>query len=356
MAKLPYNRIGYVEIGGGGTFDEMIASGFKNVRWERLKGLDLKFDITHPIGSAESEANISICGLSFKRIMQLMSWAGEATAYSRCWMIRVFAGYGETDDDVDMIFEGVMINAMPTMPPDVWLNIYARSHYSNRYQYFTADIDTVLGGGKRMMPVGEALRTLCKLLKASDNIDEDNDIDATVLEDTQVALPEFAREATYHDIESAISKICKQNNMVYVKRIMPDLKTKFQFAPYLYEDGKRPTAIYTISSDNGMVGIPKMRYDGIEVTSLLSNTEHDLRLDIFSVRSRFSMPGMFGSKNAAEENRIGDEGVFECSYRCISIRYHGHLRGDEWFVTYNGNRFITVGDKPKPSGNVTTEM
>ena len=348
MAKLPYNRICYIQIGGGKDFDDIIKSGVENIKWETIRGLDVKFDITHPIGSAESEANISICGLSFERIMQLMSWSGEATAYSRCWMIRVYAGYGYNDDDADIIFEGVILTAMPTMPPDIWLNIYARSHYANRYQFFTVDTSVFAGNTDRMVTVKEALQVLCKAINASDNLDgEDTDIDQSILNTTKVALPVFSEAATYYNIESAIAKICKTNNLTYVKRIQPSLLTAIDFAPYLYANDYVPKPRLKISAENGMIGIPKMRFEGIEVTSLLSNNEKDLRLDMFAVNSRFAMPGMFGQNVAVEDNRQ-NKGVFDAVYRCISIRYHGHLRGNEWFVTYNGTRFIVQGDKEKP--------
>ena len=347
MSKLAYNRICYIDIGGGLPYSEYETTkdAFKNMKFERIRGLDVKFDIQHYAASAEGTAKISILGLSYQRISQLASWAGTATAYSKCWIIRVYAGYGTTDDDADMIFEGEILDAMPTSPPDVWLNIEARSHYGKRLGCFTADavitpnMDTDYTASTK-----DCLVALCGLCNIDHNLDTGLALDDMpwIFTDRQ-RVPAFPKPTTLMGVIEKIKTMCEASNITFSTTLQTDGNTKFEFEPKYRPDGWEPDHVLEITAKTGMVGIPTMKYEGIEVTTLLNNREKDMVLGYFRVGSRFAFPGLY-KQNAGLVEMADAKDAFSCLYRCIRVRYHGHLRGNEWYASYYGTRFICVSD------------
>lgn len=106
-----WKRVGYVEIEGedgkmykyGGSVD----------------GLDFKFDIKYS-GDIAVEFSVGILGLSRETIQTLTVW-NYAQAISRARKIAVYAGY-EKDGIAQPIASGIITQAIPTTPPDMWLN------------------------------------------------------------------------------------------------------------------------------------------------------------------------------------------------------------------------------------------
>jgi hypothetical protein len=106
-----WKRVGYVEIEGedgkmykyGGSVD----------------GLDFKFDIKYS-GDIAVEFTVGILGLSRETIQTLTVW-NYAQAISRARKIAVYAGY-EKDGIAQPIASGIITQAIPTTPPDMWLN------------------------------------------------------------------------------------------------------------------------------------------------------------------------------------------------------------------------------------------
>jgi len=106
-----FNRTGYVSI--------------ENDRgeWVNFGGnsdaLDFKFS-GEKIGRVYTWFNVSILGLSSDTINALTVW-NPAKSINRKRRIRVFAGY-EGDGRTNPIFEGIVFEAMPTNPPEMWMN------------------------------------------------------------------------------------------------------------------------------------------------------------------------------------------------------------------------------------------
>lgn len=357
-----YNRDCYVEIGVGGSYKELLENGFDSVEWVRLLGLDVKFDINHPVGSASSNARISILGLSYERIYQLTSWAGEATAFSRCILIRVYAGYGDKNivtrvSDVDMIFQGYIINAYPTTPPEMWLNIEARSYFFDRYSYLTVDLSEASDIQGRETTVKDLLAALCASIGFESNLNATGDENYKYIEgalSTTTTASVFATLKTAADVEMCITKICDWVGLIGVKHMLPDFTTRITFRPLEYPEDFVPKPDFIISEETGMVGVPKMEYGSITVTTLLCNTEHDLRLNFFGVRSKYALPGLLGNGGKDLRDGMVDERMQYCDFICTNVAYKGHLRGNEWYATYIGRRFISVGDRT--SGTMSSQI
>lgn len=106
-----WNRIGYVEI-------ENIGGG-----WDRYGGvgdaLDFKFEGTY-VGSVCPRFSVSILGLSMDTINKLTVWHPAESIKAKRG-IRVYAGYSK-DGISNPLFEGFILQALPTNPPEMWLN------------------------------------------------------------------------------------------------------------------------------------------------------------------------------------------------------------------------------------------
>lgn len=105
-----YKRIGYVSIED--------ANG--NMRsYGGNDGLDFKFS-GEKVGDIYASFEVGVLGLSAETINDLTVWnPAEAIASSR--KIKVYAGY-ENGSIENPLFEGIIIEAIPTNPPEMWLN------------------------------------------------------------------------------------------------------------------------------------------------------------------------------------------------------------------------------------------
>lgn len=109
-----YKRIGYVLIEG--------ADG--SMRRYGDSELDIKFS-GEKVGSIYSDFEVGILGLSSETINELTVWDKEkAIAASR--RIEVFAGYADGGIE-HPLFSGVIIEAMPTNPPEMWMNFKCKN-------------------------------------------------------------------------------------------------------------------------------------------------------------------------------------------------------------------------------------
>lgn len=110
MGKLYWNRAGHIAIEGNDG--EMHSYGGTN-------GLDFKFS-GEKVGDIYAQFECSILGLSGRTINELTVW-NPAEAFTRQRKIQVFAGY-EDGGIENPIFEGIIVEAIPTSPPEMWLN------------------------------------------------------------------------------------------------------------------------------------------------------------------------------------------------------------------------------------------
>lgn len=108
-----FNRVCYVEF--------ITANG----QAKRLSDIDIQFSIEKHMGAVMNEANITIYNLTREDIEYLTTFTSQWIAYKQRKRIRIFAGYSDTS--VGLIFDGDIIEALPTIPPDIALRCKARS-------------------------------------------------------------------------------------------------------------------------------------------------------------------------------------------------------------------------------------
>lgn len=111
-AKIFWNRIGYVAIED--RSGKMIKYGGD------IDGLDFKFTGTMN-SDIYTEFEVGILGLSAEKIGEITVWNPEEST-GRRRKIQVFAGY-EKDGLANPLFEGFIYEALPTNPPEMWLNM-----------------------------------------------------------------------------------------------------------------------------------------------------------------------------------------------------------------------------------------
>lgn len=108
-----FDRVCYIEF--------ITASG----QAKRLEGINLQFSVTKSMGAVMNEADITIYNLAMEDIEYLTTFTSQWIAYSKRKRLRIFAGYKDTG--VGLIFDGDIIEALPSSPPDIALKCKARS-------------------------------------------------------------------------------------------------------------------------------------------------------------------------------------------------------------------------------------
>lgn len=94
-----------------------------------FEGLNIKFDVE--IRAAAIDANcakIGVCGLCKDKIEYVTSFLDEITNIKAHKYVELSVGY-KTPNNLKLIFTGDVTKALPTQPPDMWLNIEAKNGY-----------------------------------------------------------------------------------------------------------------------------------------------------------------------------------------------------------------------------------
>jgi len=312
---IPFHRTGLVRF---------LPSGQNE--WLVYKDLDFKFDIAKPFGAVCMDAKISIAGMPWKDILAVSTWTGEATAFAKNIRVQVCAGYGQKGYE-DIIFDGTVIYAMPTTPPNIWLNICARSGYyrnNRKLQIFN-------GNATKM--TRDWFTTVAKYIT---NAQKPCDFTNLTVPDQMRSLPDFQPGSTFEDVKDAIWKEADALGIVVWERIDAKGESYFVFEdksikPNRLTEAEKNNirANFLISEDTGMIGVPKTNFSEIEVTKFLDTSFN--RGGYLYLESKYA-PNI----NSADDKPNGQQNGI---YRINHIRHHGHLRGDEWYSTFKAWRF-----------------
>jgi len=282
---MSYNRIVRVEF--------LTADG----KLKSLEGIDVRFSVDLPASAVMVDASISICNLNRDDLAYLTTFTSQWLAMTKRKRIRLYAGYSDTQ--VGMIFDGDIYNAIPTDPPDIWMDCTARSGNYESTQVFTQSVFSPT-------PIKSIFET------AAGNMGLAPEWRSTSAK--KISKYSFSGNNTaYIDALTKLDDILvfeENGNLVCVDK----------FAPV--RDGK----IRLISEKTGMVGIPKIDYIGIEAKMFL-----DTRI-------------RRGDTVQLESNRMPSANGL---YYVYHINHEGQLRGQNFYTTIKARRLDAYGKELK---------
>lgn len=272
-----YKRVAYIEI--------ITASG----NMKRLDGLNVRFNVNKRLGAVMNDASISIANLTRDDVEYLTTFTSPWYAIAQHKRIRLFAGYEDTN--TGLLFDGDIIEAMPTMPPDVWLNCKARSGNYGNCTMVSKSIQT-------QMPVKQLLK-------------EASGWTGLTLEDTCTS----EKSVSGFNFNGGVTQVIEQLNQIGGITVFEDNGTLKAV------DTDNPNINATervISKSSGMIGMPKLDPLGCEVTVLLDPT---IKL---------------GQKVRVISERIPSASG---SYWVYDINYTGETRGEPFYTVLKCRRF-----------------
>lgn len=273
-----WNRIGYVAIEGRNG--KMFRFGGET------DGLDFKFD-GEVVADITPTFNVSVLGLSLENINTLTVW-NPAESFSQKRKIEVYAGYS-ADGIANPLFSGFIIEAIPTNPPEMWLNFKCMMNVPNDGAQKSGDKDM------QKRPVSEIWNDIAKLFGCSGKW-EVKRISAS--KEIVFKLGGRAPNILVDDFTSMLGIIAFSRNGVLV------CKDRRPWA-----DPDNPTE--TISTETGLLGIAAVSIKGATIKRRLSDTVRCF--DCVRIESKI-MPKANGA------------------YTIIKKRHVGHLRGNDWFT------------------------
>ena len=278
-----WNRTGYLKI------------QMDNAEMQQFGGegemFDMKFDGLK-FGDFYSTFTCSILGLTREHINALTVWdKGQALQKKR--YIEVYAGYSSNGDDMSKpIFAGYVMNAIPTSPPEMWMNFECIMAW-DKDQCVTG-VETMRNASPRQI-----LQKIAEILEVDSN--RTSFMSSTIKWDDEKHTFSFAGkkkvQLTY-DFAHQFNCICIDQNGTIV-------------AADRREWLKAPKRIAReVSQDTGMLAVGNVDIAGAKVVHRLDNTFS--LLSWVDVKSRL-IPNMDARP-----------------YYVRAFRHTGHLRGDKW--------------------------
>lgn len=259
---------------------------------KRLDGVEVKFTVAKLMSAVMNKASIDICNLAKEDIEYLTTYTSQFIAINERKRIRLFAGYEE--DGVSLIFDGDVVEGMPTSPPDRWIRMKALSgYYSNK-----ETVSKTINGD---------LPTMDICAEASN----------------MLSIP-MSYEAT------STKKISDFSFTGDKQKIIKDLNELGDITAY-EDDGvlfvvdkdkpRKSVPVRYIDENSGLVGIPKPDPIGIELTVFLDNS---LKI----------------GQQIYVESKIfpSASGV----YFIYELEHTGDLRGQEFYTKIKARRFNSV--------------
>lgn len=210
---------------------------------KRLEGISVRFRVEKYMNAVMNKAHIQLANLTRDDIEYLTTFTSWAFAVEKRKRIRLFAGYKE--QNVGLIFDGDITKAIPSMPPDIWLECEALSGF-----YDNQNILSLSMAGKL------TLKNICE----------------QAAQELGLTLQFYSANTKIID---GFSYCGGARNVLY--------KINDLFQTCVYEDSGKlyvrdlyPQADYTkaklITETSGLIGVPQPGPMGVDLTTLLDPT------------------------------------------------------------------------------------
>ena len=272
--QLFWNRTGWVDIEGYG---------------KPPVGLDFKFEVKK-YGNIYSKFSVGILGLNSSNI-NAMTVYNPVDAVNQGREISVFAGY-EADGVPAMICKGTVMNAMPTPPPEMWMNFECMPFLKNKIPI--DDVEPMYN-----KPISEVAQKICDMMGfkyfwRSLNVKESTKINFNFTGCRDTALTKLADGLN-------LVVILGDNNDVYFYD-----KKAWNVVPL-----PRPIDIPIINIESGLLMVGNVDATGAKIRVRLNDT--------YSLFSWIKLESQLIPKASGY-------------YFVLSKTHKGHLRGEEWYT------------------------
>lgn len=259
-----------------------------------LEGLDIKFNI-EKIGDVYAKFSCGILGLSRESINKLTVF-NPADAVRACRKIEVHAGYRDGTKN-HLLCKGYIFNAMPTPPPEMWLNM-----------------DCLISAGEKIpvdpaftmsnKPAIEVFRKICSLCGKKSRWEC-----TTLKEETNIS---FTFEGTCDQLAEKFAS--KFGVVVY------EDNGTFVCVNKNGQNNTSPANAERLDSSSGLIAVGGVTVAGATVRTRLN--------DSYRLFSWVDLQ----TRLVPKANGL---------YYVLKKRHVGHLRGDEWYTELTlirGNR------------------
>lgn len=271
--KRYWQRTGWVDIGGYG---------------KPPVGLDFKFDVVK-YGNIYSKFSVGVLGINSSNI-NAMTVYNPADAVSQGREISVFAGY-ESDGVPSLLCTGIVFNAVPTPPPEMWMNFEGMPYLKNKIAI--ENVEPMYN-----KTIEEVVNKLCSMMGftyfwRSKNVNLGTKINFTFTGTRDTALTELAEGLN-------LVVILGDNNDVYFYD-----KKAWNILPI-------PTSrVPVINTESGLLMVGNVTVTGAKIRVRL-NDKYQLFSWVY-LESKL-IPRASGY------------------YFVLSKHHKGHLRGEEWYT------------------------
>ena len=259
---------------------------------KELDGIEVKFSVEKLASAVMNKANIDICNLAADDIEYLTTYTSQFIAIAQHKRIRIFAGY--VDTGVSLIFDGDIVEALPTNGPDRWLKCKALSGYYNA----RTPVSTVVQGTNSIRDVCAAVAGFCNL-------------SLNYMATSTKTISDF-------EYTGGKTRAIKELNE------LGDIVAYEDDGVLVVQDKGEPrtdVGIRRIDETSGLIGIPKPDAIGVECQILLDN----------SIK--------IGQKIYLESKIIPSA----CGeYYIYELKHSGDLRGNEFYTEIKARRIRSV--------------
>lgn len=268
-----------------------------------IDGLDVRFNIRKNCYFI-NDAKISILNPSRSVIKRYLSNISSLKDAAEKRPITLSVGW-EDEGDAQPIFNGMVESAIPTIPPDVWLNMQCTSSFYDEEREVAVSIGSV----------DTASITIRDVLKKCEERFNDGIKD----ESTKYKLLIGAGPA----FEKQVRSFTKQGKIRSVLMALAALNKDLVFINEGFRELKivdrttvRSNIVHEIDEGYGIIGMPRVNWPTVFV-EIMMNPSIDVYQDV-----HLSVPSLDGEGQTVS----GD-------YRILSVNYNGQLRSGGFSMT-----------------------
>lgn len=314
-----YERVGHVEL--------VTADG---TLLQTLEGLDFKFHVEKNVGGVRDKAVVSILGLNYATISYFCTFMDDARPIQRRRRVRVYAGY--KDEGENLMIDGDIVKATPSMPPDNWLNMTVMTNAYRNTEMLTFGMTPDLFWNWRVKAYsqqhGYAVKDILDRVVKYAHL-KGWRIDYTVQDKTKLNMSLYKRIKSF-DCTGFLQDIIRELNYLgeWIIREQDGMLVISDLDPNQNDIGLN-SGVKIISPESGLVGIPQYKYPYCVMTTRITG---GIKIfDIVELKCRYNI----------EANGL---------YKVYTITYEGQLRGQPWFAKLDARNIsasLTDAEKNK---------